>query len=297
MLSSDMNPATLPPLRLFFILARSAPVAVIFRRGPSAWTQLIKWNTESDTFEYGHWFKGRIYVRRCDLSPEGDLLIYFVSKHRKRTIADTEGYTYAWTAVSKPPWLTALALWPKGDCWHGGGLFEDDKTLMLNHWPQRSTPHPRHLPPEWLTVRPNPFAIGEDDPIYGKRLTRDGWQEIQKWDVVLREHPDYFETLQPEIRELRHPSKAQSLTMTRSLSNTTYSERFAVTNQLTGAQTLLDDVGFASWDQRGRLVFVRDGKLFAGHATDDNEPAVDELADFNSQTPYTIESPEWARSW
>jgi hypothetical protein len=32
-------------------------------------------------------------------------------------------YTYAWTAVSKPPWLTALGLCPKGNCWDGGGLF------------------------------------------------------------------------------------------------------------------------------------------------------------------------------
>ena len=28
-----------------------------------------------------------------------------------------------WTAISRPPWFTALAVWPKGDSWGGGGLF------------------------------------------------------------------------------------------------------------------------------------------------------------------------------
>lgn len=137
----------LPPCRLFMIMARHAKMAVIFRRGPSKWTQLIKWDTKTDTFEFGQWFKGRIYEKRCDLSPKGDYLIYFVSKINKKTIVDSE-YTYAWTAVSKPPWLTALALWPKGDCWHGGGLFENDSTLMLNHRPNVAKPHPQHVPPD-----------------------------------------------------------------------------------------------------------------------------------------------------
>ena len=28
-----------------------------------------------------------------------------------------------WTAISRPPYFTALAVWPKGDTWGGGGLF------------------------------------------------------------------------------------------------------------------------------------------------------------------------------
>src|SRR5689334_17597784 len=111
-----------PPCRLFMILARRAPRAVIFRRGPSDWFQLILWHTDADEIEYGQWFHGRIYVRRSDLSPDGSLLIYFARKITGRTLAD-RAYTYAWTAISRPPYYTALALWPKGDCWHGGGLF------------------------------------------------------------------------------------------------------------------------------------------------------------------------------
>src|SRR5262249_44616225 len=70
-------PAVRPPCRLHVLLAREAPVAVILRRGPSAWYQVILWRTDRDTFEDGAWFKGRLYEERCDLSPDGELLLYF----------------------------------------------------------------------------------------------------------------------------------------------------------------------------------------------------------------------------
>src|SRR6185295_18250857 len=68
--------------RLFVIMARESKTAVIFRRGPSRWVQLIRWYTETDTFEPGQWFHGRIYEERCDLSPNGEHLIYFATKHQ-----------------------------------------------------------------------------------------------------------------------------------------------------------------------------------------------------------------------
>uniref|UniRef100_UPI003F21D23D hypothetical protein n=1 Tax=Rhizobium sp. F40D2 TaxID=3453141 RepID=UPI003F21D23D len=113
--------------RLYAILARAARTGVIFRRGPSKQVQLIRWDLRNDTLEHGQWFKGRIYERRCDLSPSGRLLVYF---------AATNCAPYgSWTAISKPPFFTALALWPKGDAWGGGGIFEDEETLLLNHSP------------------------------------------------------------------------------------------------------------------------------------------------------------------
>ena len=64
----------MPPCRLFVIVARAAPRAVVFRRGPSEWYQVIAWDTARDVFSDGAWFKGRIYENRCDLSPDGRLL-------------------------------------------------------------------------------------------------------------------------------------------------------------------------------------------------------------------------------
>src|SRR5579871_613334 len=51
--------------------------------------------------------------------------LFYQRKIPGRTFKDQD-YTYAWTAVSKVPFLTTLALWPKGDCWHGGDLFLEE---------------------------------------------------------------------------------------------------------------------------------------------------------------------------
>jgi len=93
--------------RLYVIVARDAPLGVIFRRGPSKQVLLMKLNMEDDTFEIGQWLKARIYERRCDLSPDGEFLLYFAANWRKPY--------ESWSAISRPPYLSALAMWPKGD--------------------------------------------------------------------------------------------------------------------------------------------------------------------------------------
>jgi hypothetical protein len=129
-----------PPCRLFVIPARDAPVAAVLRRGPSRWCQVIRWDTERDEFTDGAWFKGRIYEERCDLSPDGELFVYFCHGGRSRP-----GYTDSWTAVSRLPWLFALALWPSGTTYGGGGRFADKRSLILRNG-KHDKPHPDHLP-------------------------------------------------------------------------------------------------------------------------------------------------------
>lgn len=108
-------------------MAREASVAAILRRGPTKWVQVIAWNTRRDTFTDGAWFKGRIYAEKCDVSPDGNLLVYFCHKGVK---LGTD-YTDSWTAVSRLPWLDALALWPSGTTYGGGGRFVENRKLML----------------------------------------------------------------------------------------------------------------------------------------------------------------------
>jgi hypothetical protein len=119
--------------------AREAPVAVILRRGPSAWYHVILWHTDSDRFEHGAWFRGRIYEEKCDLSPDGELLLYFALKGNWQS-----SYRGSWTAISRAPWLHALGLWPQGDTWGGGGRFIDDRTVALWSWRPGIEPHPDH---------------------------------------------------------------------------------------------------------------------------------------------------------
>ena len=72
-------------VRLYAILARESHRAVVFRRGPSKQVLLVSWNTDTDAFTEGQWLKGRIYERRCDLSPDGELLLYFAANWKERT--------------------------------------------------------------------------------------------------------------------------------------------------------------------------------------------------------------------
>ncbi len=116
-----------PTARLHAVFASRKPRAVILRRGPSAWYHVILWNTAQDTFEHGAWFKGRLYEERCDLSPDGELFLYFALKGSLWTTS----YEGSWTAVSRPPWLYALTLWPHGSTWGGGGRFSADREVVL----------------------------------------------------------------------------------------------------------------------------------------------------------------------
>ena len=55
-----------------------ADAAIVFRRGPSDWFHLLKWDMLNDTFQSGAWFKGSMYPEKCDLSPDGSLFLCFV---------------------------------------------------------------------------------------------------------------------------------------------------------------------------------------------------------------------------
>jgi hypothetical protein len=87
----------------------------------------LLWNRKTDEFQLGQWLKGRIYERRSDLSPDGKHFIYFAMNGKWSS--EARG---SWTAISRAPFLKALAVFPKGDCWHGGGLWTASRKYWLN---------------------------------------------------------------------------------------------------------------------------------------------------------------------
>ena len=76
------------PARLHVILARRGASAVVFRRGPSDKVAVLGWDRKKDGFTLGQWFRGHIYPRRCDLSPDGRFLIYFAAKYGRENPID-----------------------------------------------------------------------------------------------------------------------------------------------------------------------------------------------------------------
>ena len=139
------------PCRLSVFLSCRSTAAVILRRGPSAWAQLSLWDRGTDAFTHGQWFHGRVYERRCDLSPNAQLFIYFAAKHGRGCIDD--GIGEAWTAISRPPYFTALVLWPNLGSRYGGGVFKTDKLVELDA-SCGFEPHPEFRPGPGLKVTP-----------------------------------------------------------------------------------------------------------------------------------------------
>jgi hypothetical protein len=118
---------TSPSCRLFVIRAFDAPAAVIIRRGPSKWFHLILWDMDRDVFTEGAWFHGRIYEDMCDLSPDGKLFVYAAL----RAIDLDSRPVLTWTALSRPPFVTPLAIWPRLTTNELGGRFYGNRRLAL----------------------------------------------------------------------------------------------------------------------------------------------------------------------
>ena len=284
--------------RLFVIRAREAPMAVIFRRGPSKQVRLISWNTDTDDLQGGQWLKGRIYERRCDLSPDGRYLIYFAANHKSPS--------YSWTAISRPPYLTALAFWPKGDCWEGGGLFEDARNIWLNDKILDVVEEARDLPGN-LKLWPQAFG-GEDQPIYGLRLLRDGWTLAQPGvsQNVPREFLTagsmYFPYIPPEIWE-RTAASGNRLRMVIHGLGEQAGDWYVVSHEIVTPDGQSLDLGrtdWADWDRNGDLLYARDGKIFRlspGTRGRFDPTASREIADFNGDRFQAIPPTEEAKSW
>jgi hypothetical protein len=59
----------------------------------------------------------------------------------------------------------------------------------------------------------------------------------------------------------------------------------------------LSGVTWAGVDFGGRALFAKEGKLFTVTITDRLKISFTELADFNSNKPEWIETPDWAKIW
>ncbi|MEM0943745.1 MAG: hypothetical protein AAGI70_07335 [Pseudomonadota bacterium] len=65
------------PARLHGLTARDAPVGVVIRRGTAKQVAVLLWDRQRDRFHLGQWMNGRTFALRCDLSPNGQYMIYF----------------------------------------------------------------------------------------------------------------------------------------------------------------------------------------------------------------------------
>lgn len=274
-------PSTIPP-RLHVLLARQGFGALVLRRGPSKTTCAIGWDRQNDTFKVGQWVRARIYERRCDLSPDGSLFLYFA--HNGRANSPTRG---SWTAVSRVPYLKAIALWANGSAWAGGGLFLGNSRFWLNdHPPFHSL---LYCPSSLVADTRFPFDVsfgGECPGVYVHRLQRDGWI-ARKFD-----NPDVFD--KPichgwSLRKLAYAS------FDRRPGKGVYFDE----HELHGPSGQLyrhPEWEWADWDGK-RLLFATGGALWACQIVSGKPSTPCQLADFNDMefqalpAPYTVKTP------
>ena len=267
------------PPRLFGILAREAKTAVLFRRGPSKWCQMILWHTDTDEIVRGQWVHHRIYERDCDLSPDGKLVVYHAFDGRKKDPGMWSGFT----AVSRPPYFTALAIW-KYHLPGGGGLFTANRDLLVFSNSPLTIEPPLHRSTRMSIV---------DGP--AERLRQSGWECVKN----LQEGIYSVERLW----EKKHRRSKSVLVMrntfgyiTRTPGQGTKSDDFWIRRQVDGAETPLNNVDWADIDHKQRLIFTRQGQLYAAEILPDGLRET-QLADFSEDQPTELPPPAWAKQW
>jgi hypothetical protein len=283
------------------LLAREASQGVVIRRGPSEQVLLVKWNLKNDTFEIGQWLEGRIYERRCDLSPDGELLVYFAADFR-RSIG-------SWSAVSRPPFFTALALWPKGNCWGGGGQFFSNTQLMLNHHGHEMKLAPEFSIPNWLSVSQcgEWSGRGEDNPIWSSRLVRDGWKltvspEKTKDDYGAKVWIEYDP---PITWEKAHPKWPNRYRLRMSILGIKEQDGhwYLIEHSVVGEKGEACAIGrseWADWGSGGDLLFAQSGCLYRLRPSNGRFGLVEEskqIADFNNLAFEPLAPPKTAQLW
>jgi len=233
--------------RIHLLPAKEAPIVVILRRKPSKVFHLMRWNTETDAIEHGSWFRGRLYPLRCDVSNDGNWMVYLALGAGGNT----------WNGVCKLPWLMTACEAENVGTYHGGGYWADGKTLLTNGWSGIRT------------VEKFPFALSplsttysEDEGVLYPRMERDGWRRAvppgkegalegtKKRAAIPRGDAGWEHQPSPKHPVLRCFYRS-------------YLQRGRTFEfRLEGYPDVLDaNVEWATWDSLGQLVVARSGEV------------------------------------
>lgn len=158
---------------LHAILAADSPTAILIKRGPGRCSCTIGWDRRTDSFALGQWLKQRIDHDAADISPDGQHFVYFVNTQKY----GEEHSVYR--AISRVPWLKALAFWSNRS-WvmgPGPGMFFRAPDGVLKLWALAHKAEWNLLGIEVVADLPDspPWNTMVSPSLFWKRLQRDGW--------------------------------------------------------------------------------------------------------------------------
>ena len=268
--------------RIYCIPATQAPVVAVFRRGPSNWAHIGRWDLAAWRYEPGAWLGGRIFPRRSDLSPDGRYLCYFAHKP-----SATWEHGEAYVALSKLPWLTAVHAFGTCGTWTRGYYFTEDGSRD-------------NVPMEPLPI---PYGLRSISVVQFANERRRGWTEAE--DSPPRDHSDAWdERRNARMRKLQ-PHGARVLCVE---SVGVAGGEFGVDQSVDGLAVryslefngdleLLDDLQWADWSRAGQLLVATRSGLLQVRSLDSASPRILFEADLSNLEPNPTPAPVWAQAW
>ena|SRR5580704_13074728 len=154
--------------RIHLLAAKEAPTVVILQRKRAKLFHIITVDTEKHWVKQGSWFRGRLYEMKCDISFDGEFMVYLA-------IGKGSGKFASWSGLCRLPWLkTLVESETPGSNW-GGGYFADRKVLITNGWKKVS---PAADIPFTLTPEPLTYFAAENRGVLYEKFERDGFTRI-----------------------------------------------------------------------------------------------------------------------
>ena len=274
--------ATTPP-RLFGIKADDVDTVAIIRRGPSDWCHVSRWDVPAATVESGSWLHGTIAPQKCDLSPDGRWLLYSAVNYP----GDWEGGA-VYEAISRLPWLRALAAWEAGTTYTRGAHFVDDR-------------HRNDLgEPDTGTLQLGRVGIALTPPDQFAVERRHGWSETA--DTPPRSAGGPWDEHRTVAMQKQQPGGTVRLHVTgayaafRSIPTVHAGAHYELLHA-DGTATPLSGVQWAEWTATGQLLTADESGVLHCYDLNKHELHETQRHDLSQQQPDPQPPPPEAASW
>jgi hypothetical protein len=222
----------------------------VVQRKRSKLFHILVIDTRKRSVEEGSWFRGKLYPKRCDVSFDGQYMIY---------LALSADASATWNGLCRLPYLRTLAHADNFGTWFGGGYFAAPDVLRTNFHSEtfiQSVAQARV--PFRVDPAPGPDH-SEDLGVLYPRLARDGFQRLGPNRGSERILPGlkYRVAVDGDDGWGCRPSPRHPELQLRFVGYLEHGYTFAF--QLDAYPRLLNGASWACWDSRGDLWVARPG--------------------------------------